>query len=593
MNEDLRPIFDRLFATEQEIKETEAFYEAQKPFFTLADQMDEEDRKKYDKLRNKAVESTHDKRLRQLTEASVKAQGGREAFTAEAREQVDRMPVYNAIESARAEGGIDVETLDELVGEKMRKELGKRWNKIGGAPIVVPAGGVDPELLASQHGYESALAMVQDMLAAPPKGQMVKDIVDSRVAQEREKIARGLLDGGTLPADEAYHNEDRMALLLAEFTLLADTMSKSAGARARAIDSAAVREVARQTLKSYTVSDAMDYMKFARAERKAAIESRLAKEKGDATKALEAKRREMLNHALFMESMQTRKDIAKIEAFMKRTAKQKNLGEDARELARGLGIQYGVIPFQGLTGERAWQAYGAWFAEQEKERQTLEAWTAKYADLYAPYFDPFILSNAGAMSYRELTVEQFVSLRNAVDTIKAVDKQERTIQLAGEAQEREAFIKELAATLTDLKPKPQTRSYRKNKARKAIASYLANHTKAETLLQYLDNWNPDGPWSRLYRALADAEAEQTTRLKPASEELRRIFDPIKKNLGKKVTLPALNDSFTRGELFVAFLNMGNDGNLLRLKEGYGWNDAQLEAIKNELTKEEMDAAQAV
>ena len=593
MNEDLRPIFDRLFATEQEIKETEAFFEAQKPYFTAADQMAEEDRKKYERLRNKAVESTHDKRLRQLTEASVKAQGGREAFTAEAREQVDRMPVYNAIESARAEGGLDVETLDELVGEKMRKELGKRWNKIGGAPIVVPAGGVDPELLASQHGYESALAMVQDMLAAPSKGQMVKDIVDNRVAQEREKIARGLLDGGTLPADEAYHNEDRMALLLAEFTLLADTMSKSAGARARAIDSAAVREVARQTLKSYTVSDAMDYMKFARAERKAAIESRLAKEKGDATKALEAKRREMLNHALFMESMQTRKDIAKIEAFMKRTAKQKNLGEDARELARGLGIQYGVIPFQGLTGERAWQAYGAWFAEQEKERQTLEAWTAKYADLYAPYFDPFILSNAGAMSYRELTVEQFVSLRNAVDTIKAVDKQERTIQLAGEAQEREAFIKELAATLTGLKPKPQTRSYRKNKARKAIASYLANHTKAETLLQYLDNWNPDGPWSRLYRALADAEAEQTTRLKPASEELRRIFDPIKKNLGKKVTLPALNDSFTRGELFVAFLNMGNDGNLLRLKEGYGWNDTQLEAIKNELTKEEMDAAQAV
>lgn len=593
MNEDLRPIFDRLFATEQEIKETEAFYEAQKPFFTAADQMAEEDRKKYDKLRNKAVESTHDKRLRQLTEASVKAQGGREAFTTEAREQVEKMPVYNAIASARAEGGIDVETLDELVGEKMRKELGKRWNKIGGAPIVVPAGGVDPELLAAQHGYENALVMVQDMLAAPPKVQMVKDIVDNRVAQEREKIARGLLDGGTLPADEAYHNEDRMALLLAEFTLLADTMSKSAGARARAIDLAAVREVARQTLKSYTVSDAMDYMKFARAERKAAIESRLAKEKGDATKALEAKRREMLNHALFMESMQTRKDIAKIEAFMKRTAKQKNLGEDARELARGLGIQYGVIPFQGLTGERAWQAYGAWFAEQEKERQTLEAWTAKYADLYAPYFDPFILSNAGAMSYRELTVEQFVSLRNAVDTIKAVDKQERTIQLAGEAQEREAFIKELAATLTDLKPKPQTRSYRKNKARKAIASYLANHTKAETLLQYLDNWNPDGPWSRLYRALADAEAEQTTRLKPASEELRRIFDPIKKNLGKKVTLPALNDSFTRGELFVAFLNMGNDGNLLRLKEGYGWNDAQLEAIKNELTKEEMDAAQAV
>lgn len=593
MNGDLRPIFDRLFATEQEIKETEAFYEAQKPYFTAADQMAEEDRKKYDRLLNKAVESTHDKRLRQLTEASVKAQGGREAFTAEAREQVDRMPVYNAIASARAEGGIDADTLDELVGEKMRKELAKRWNKIGGEAIVVESGGVDPEMLAARHGYESALSMVQDMLASPSKTKMVKDIVDNRVAQEREKIARGLLDGGTLPADEAYHNEDRMALLLAEFTLLADTMSKSAGARARAIDLSAVREVAKQTLKGYTVSDATDYMRFSRSERKAAIEARLAKEKGDATKALEAKRREMLNHTLFLESMQIRKDIAKIEAFMKRTAKQKNLGEDARELARGIGIQYGVIPFKGLTGDKAWQAYGAWFAEQEKERQTLEAWASRYADLYAPYFDPYILSNAGATSYRDLTVEQFVSLRNAVDTIKAVDKQERTIHLAGEAQEKEAFIRELSSTLTNLKPKPQTRSYKKNKARKAIASYLANHIKAETLLQYLDNWNPDGPWSRLYRALADAEAEQTTRLKPASEELRRIFSPIKKNLGKTVTLPALNDSFTRGELFVAFLNMGNEGNLLRLKEGYGWTDAQLEAIKNELTKEEMDAAQAV
>lgn len=583
-NPELKPIFDRLFATEAEIKDVEAYYEAQKPFFTLADQMAEEDRKKYDRLREKAVESTYDSRLRRLTAASVKAQGGRGTLTLEARSQVDAMPVYTAIEAIRQDGGLDMSAVDEIVGPEVRKKLA-RWN------AVKKEGPLDPEIVAAQNGFDSAAEMLHAMAEAQTKNDAVNSIVEQRIADERAKIARGLLDEKSLPAEEAYHNEDRVSLLLAEFTLLADQTAKSAGAKARAIDTAAVREVARKTIRTYLVKDAMDYNRFARAERKAAVDARLAKEKGDTKTALEAKRRELLNHALFMESMQARKDVAKIEATMKKIASAKNMQEDSRELVQGLGIQYGVIPYKGLAGMKGWNAYVDHFAQNEKERPDLAAW-AKSKEEYGAYFDPFVLSNTSPRNYKELTVEQFESVMNAVKTIRTIDRNERTITLDGERRAIEDVKKELAGTIQNREFKAPTRSG-KNKFKKALGSVHAWHAKMETMLLDLDGWKHGPWWNTFFKPIADAENERNVRLKEVQGKLQETVKPVKKGLWKKVFVKEVNESFTRAELLSAALNMGNEGNLSRLKDGYGWSDAQIEAIKATLTKTEWDFVQNV
>lgn len=577
-NADLKPVFDRLFATEQETREAEAFYAAQKPFFDLADQMTEEDRAALQRLRDKAQETSFDTRLRKLTEAYVKAQGGRKTLTDELRPEVEGRRVYTAIESARA-GGFELAEIDDLVGEDTRKAISKKWK------LVKIGGDLDPNVVAAQNGYDSAREMLMEMASAPSKQQALKEAVDERVEAERQKILRGLLDqDSVIAADEAYHNEDRLALLVAEFTILAEQSSRRQGARARALDAAAALEVAKQTLRSMPLRDAVKYQKFARAEREAAIRSREAKRAGKTADALQTKRTELLNHALFMESMKLRGQIQKLEKAIKKGAKQKSMMPAAKDLLQGLGVQYGLMPYAKLKKEQAWTAYTQSFAAKGEERPTLAEWASERENEFGVYFDPFVLQNAGYVPLQDLTVEQFDAVRQAVNTIRTVDRNERTVLVNGERIALEEAEDRLEQSILGRKLTSTQRSKRKSKLRKMISGTHAFHAKMEAMILDLDNWSHGHWWDMFFKPIADAENARSERLKDVHDKIQNIFKPVKKGLGKRVFIPEINDSLQKAEIMAIALNMGNEGNILRLRQGF--KDWDLDALFQRMTQTE-------
>jgi hypothetical protein len=575
-NPALTPIFDRLFATERDMMEVEAFYAAQRPFFDAADGVAAADQERLDKLRNKAIEDSHAAHLRRLTEAYIKSQGGRKALADELRSEVESRPVYLAIEAAR-NGGFELGDIDHLVGEETRKAISKKWK------IVKVGGDLDANVVAAQHGYDSAAAMLQEMATAVTKQAALKVEVDARVEQERQKILQGLLDADTdVAADEAYHNDSRLALLVAEFALLAEKQSKQQGAMARALDAAAAREVAKQTLLGMPMKSAIDYKKFARAERKAAMQARDAKKAGKTKEALAAKRLELLNHALFMESMKLRGQVEKLGKAIKKGAKQKSLLPGAKDLLRTLGVQYGLMPYRKLKKGEAWAAYNQDMVGQD--RATLAEWAAEREDEYGAYFDEFVLQNSAYVDIQNLTVDQFDQIRQAVNVIRTVDRHERTVLINGERLAMEEAEARLALSLEGRKLNSGQRSKRKSRFRKTFAHLHAFHAKMEALLLDLDGWEHGHWWNMFFRPIAEAENARSERMKIVGTKIHSLFDPIKKGMGKSIFIPEIQDSLQKSEILAIALNMGNEGNTLRLREGFPEWD--LDALFQRMTQTE-------
>ncbi|WP_407845090.1 hypothetical protein [Desulfovibrio falkowii] len=274
---ELHAVFDRLFATDQQMAEVEAWHEAQKPLVAGLEGMVE-----------KARESARDARLRRLTKAYLKALGGRKKFVEDARKEADALPVYAAMKEARSLG-MDSAGVEAVFGAETRKALAKKR--------LLRKDGENPEILAARHGYASAEAMLVEMMDAEGKNVWIRRTADKAEQLERVRLELGLEAANSVPGDAEYHNDERLALLLAEW----QGLQKTRGERKRDVTVAAARQVAKDSVAGTSVS-ALHPHKHAVAERRAGRKAAEAAAKGDAAAAAMWKQREVLAHALYMET---------------------------------------------------------------------------------------------------------------------------------------------------------------------------------------------------------------------------------------------------------------------------------------------------
>ena len=74
-------------------------------------------------------------------------------------------------------------------------------------------------------------------------------------------------------------------------------------------------------------------------------------------------------------------------------------------------------------------------------------------------------------------------------------------------------------------------------------------------------------------------------------EYKRVTD---RETGKVFHVPTKKMSlFTQENIICAALNMGNADNLARLKDGWGWTDADIEKIKAKMSREDWEYVQGV
>lgn len=575
---ELDAVFARLFAADAQIAEVEAWREAQKPLVPGLEEMVK-----------KARESARDARLRRLTRAYLQALGGRKKFVDDARKEAGALPVYAAMQDAR-KFGMDSAGVEAMFGAETRRLLAQKR--------LLRKDGESPEMLAARHGYASAEAMLVEMMDAERKSDWIRRTADQAEQLERVRLELGLDAENSVPGDAEYHNDERLALLLAEWQKL---HTAGSGRRGRNVTVAAARQAAREVVAGVAVGE-LNPHRHAVAERRAGKKAAAMAARGDTAAAAQWKQREVLAHALYMETRAAKEAVESGLKAMRDAVKQKSLQPATRELLFDLAVAHGLVRYANQPDA------GAGFREYErnlrsggKKRPDLAEWVRQASEMGYPV-DVEIRQDL--RPYKDMSFGEFEALRDAFRQIRHIDRQERTIIVDGKRRALEAVRNELVtaarANNTEKKRDYFERNTKAQRVRGTLAHTHATLTKLEMALMQLDGYERGAWWNSIFRPIADAENARNAMLREAREEFRKLAGKLFSGMrdrydffNKRIFVREIGSTLSMAQMVSMALNVGNSVNRERLLTGHGWTQAQLDAVLAHLEKRHWDFAQGV
>jgi hypothetical protein len=236
---DVRQVFDRMLATDEQIASAEARGRLD-PLFTTPEGAGmtaaqfEPYRAAVEDAHRKATEQLDAKLLGEVRREQTRAWEAERTKTRAAVEAtVQAQPVYRALAAIRAgqnaDGSSLVEGMDvpplklsrqlivERYGEEMLKRLPKPY-------IYAREGGVDPELVAERFGFSSG----DDLLQAIQRAEPMQQAIDRETARQMIAAHGSMLLDGTLPekAQAAAANDVRDGVIRSELRALWDLRRK-------------------------------------------------------------------------------------------------------------------------------------------------------------------------------------------------------------------------------------------------------------------------------------------------------------------------------------------------------------------------------
>jgi hypothetical protein len=651
ISDELRGVFDRMLATDQEIAAARAKSSDEGPLFATAEEMglSPEDYAAFKKLAEQAKDQAAAKLLAE-TMAPIRRE--QEKWYKEERAAV-REKVEREINAYRQYRALEWMGNRRWLGEGKPAELGDlRLSKVilverygegvlktlprGTQPVYAAEGGVDPDEAAGLFGYSSGDELVQALEKAPPRKQAIEDQTDREMF---ERHGDALRDGRVEElALEAVHGDKRGRVLALELKALTDV----AGAD-QTMTYQEAREIARQTLTRSAVRDAVNAGRYLAAERKAGQEAqalvatvtrtgmwvdaarravankaRAAVRAGDPSavadvapkldragtsiarsneavaKLLDAKRRQLLNHAMYTEARKIAAEVEKAEALVtrlqKKTTRQKLAG-DYLEAIDELIQRYDFRRMSGKAEERR----GALLAYVERMKAE-----GRENELAIP---DKVLNDAARTPYMRLSVEH---LRGVVDSLKNIAhtaKLKKTLQDAQSQRELDAVVAEITDAFDrNLPKKPPGRVRTNQENRKnSVRQFLDLVLNAGTLLREIDGFEDLGPAFRNLKAPIDAAMNRlAVRRKQAATDLDGLYAVYTKDERRRMAvrefIPEINASLSKWERISVALNTGNDGNFQRLtdtKVAGGFTEDQVVAILAGLDERDARFVQSV
>lgn len=566
LNDEVRGVFDRMLATEKEIAAAAASNELLDLTAGELDSLGFSGTARYTaaRLMPKAREAAAES-LRAAREQNRKQRLAK--YHKEISAEVKEEPVYRARFNMR-KTPLDLRAVRENYGDEATDALLK---KVPGG--LRNDGGIDPEIFAAEHGFESGVDMVTQMLATPT----LKEAVGQRV---QEKEAR---HDAEYEAFEHLLETREVAVQMEMVGRKLAELVKAEHIEREAYLLAAQREIAAMPLGRATQTG-----NFLAAMRRALRRERQAINSGDRQAALTAHRQAMLN----LEFVRLSRDIARlqgvIERRIKRFASQAKANPDARYIVMDIGARY------GLSKANAQLAEG-------RDGSTTRGWIETVAAAgYNMFLDDRVLYGQGQPA-REMNVADFEALAETVNQIVIVERNQRQVMTAQGKRDLQDVANTVASTIyASRKPKALKTVERQPGAVKSLKGLHAIHTKIEALCISLDGDKLGAVWDTIYKPINDAEDRQLMRLRGVRDALRgeALFGAYtRKELaamgGKKALVKEVGEKLTRENRLAVALNMGNETNINRIKEGHGWNDEQINSVISTLTRRDWEFVQAV
>lgn len=622
---EVRGVFDRMLASEQQIHLTEAQRNYAPLFASAADAgMTADEWIKYQELGANATETAIDElqkrglrdmrwlsnaKARELKKLQADADSKRKAVRAEVTVETKTEPVYAAMDfirhgtftvqdPSRKQGRVleiagqigtklSLPTLKEMYGEGPAAPW--RYLSTGKAGLAAEQG-ITPDLAAELFGFSSGDHLVRALLEAP----QISELIDAKTDQRMLERFGDLTQPGELEkaAEAAIHNESRARFVATEIRALNRAMNprgKTAAGGSFNVLTKAAREFADITIARKRVRDVKPGQ-FTAAETRAAKAAEKARAAGKLEEAAMEKRNQLVNTYASRAAQQALDDVDRGVDYLKkfeRDATRKNLDVSYLDQVDALLERFDLRKGQSTAAI--------------DKRKSLLQWVEAQRTLgFEPTIDEDLLNDARRQSYKDMTVEEFRGLIDTVKNIEHLGRLKNKLLTAQDQREFDAAVADAATAITDnaktTVPTELEHNTFASRVKSGANEFLAMHRKLASIIRQMDGFKDGGTlWELFVRPLNKAGDIEASKRAAATKELTRLFKPILKigHLRQKLYIPAIGTSISReGRLSIA-LNWGNETNRQRVLEGEKWAPAQAQAVLDTLTKDEWNFVQNV
>jgi hypothetical protein len=625
LNDEVRGVFDRIYATDQEIEAANTELDLKDLFSTAEDAgMTEAEFAAYKRTAEGANERAKEKLQAQLLREYSRERekwwkGERAKMLEKVTAEVDASPAYRAAailtEGVTPDGvaiKLSRQALESRFGAEFLKRLPRALRK-----VYTKEGGTTVDVAAEVLGFESGEALMEALVNLRPRKQLIEAEVANRMATEFGDMRMD----GTI-GDEAMlavHNSERATVIAAELKAIrrlqrqvrpvvagmrrAEAAERRAGLDmvASAIeDPDAFKRAAAGRIGQMMARD-ISPGKYLLAERRASKAAFDAIKKKDYTAAATEKQRELMNHYMYVEAMKAQRQLDTIYAYAGKFDK-KATRERLAKAGGGYLDQIDAILEKYEFRQVSMRAVA--------RRQALADFADQQAQLGLIVNVPdALLDDAKMVNYKDVPVDELRAVYDTVRNIEHIAKLKDKLlrkQAAVEFQDaKDELIKSatdsdrLASTGELAIPNTVGQTLRARGA-KAWRWFDAAILKVEQMVEWLDNGKIDGPWARFVFDLAnDAQVKEYELHAQVTKRIQDLTEKQPKGWGDtlqdtfSVVLPGLQSPVTRYTLISMALNTGNAGNYQRLRDGYGWSDTTINGALAKLSKEDWDYVQGI
>ncbi len=622
INDDLRNVFDRLLATDQEIDAAQLDDQLFSQVASVVDKLNIEPKQQEDlfKLAREAKGEARQKLLPRIMkdirkERTEQYKKERAKLEKEIRAEVEQRPVNMVREwlingkwlgdnppdfvVAPEDLRFDTNLLEQEFGKRAVRRLSKLHAKGTGVSA--------NDIAFFFNDYKTGVDLVNDLIKTPSADKEI----NFRVRQELKKRHGDLLNKKDIEeaALRAINGDKKEQLIAYELKLIAQAARKktisltdaSKAERAqqrenkstlKPLTRAQATEIARRMLSNRSVREAMRFSQYEIKERAAAQRALLAISKGDLDAAFDAKQDQIINYALYRESQKVNVFVNKVQRY---AAKFK--GKNVRKKLRGTYIDAIDEILETYDFRKSISA------KQENKRGRLLAHIEfmkeqnRENELHIP---EHVIKNANRKPYRKLTISELEDVYDTLRNLEHTGTLKNKLIDARNKRDLDKSVKTLIGQINkNLPDKPTNRVQTPgDKRRRGAREYLNVILTASSLLRKIDNYDVGEAYTIIKGAIDQAQnwaTNEREKMVQSFTALNDVFDKkTRRDMAVRSHIPELKGSFSRWDLISMALNMGNADNLNRLSdlESSGFTEAQIDFVKESLSKKEWDYVQS-
>jgi hypothetical protein len=619
ISDDIRRVMDRMLATQEELDMAAQELKSE-PMFDMST-VPPGEQERYAKAIEAARVYAEDQLTIRMMDAYLKEReqaykDKRKEVRAQVEAEVNQSKLYRAIAimqkgelpdgSPLPEGVVQVKLDRNIVMET----YGKDWVQNLPARILAPKGteGVHPDWAAGVFGFDNGNDLLNQLHFAEKKSEHIDRLTDEKMKQlfpdemaDPEKVSQAAMD--------ALHNDMKSEQLKLEMEyLLSEELPafkagivEMAKLPRRAVDLQQIREQARAIVAKKQIKD-LSPVVYQRAEAKAAKEAGKAYKKGDLAAAFAAKKRQLMAHELYKETVKAREDINKSIKRFKRIMKADEKLAKTREMdlvnaARAILARVGL----GKTEKTAEE-----YLEQTRHYDP---------DSYEVMVALVQAVPQARLPFKELSVDDFTTVKDSVFALWELSGATKEMEIDGKRVTKEEAIEALESrleqvTAADNKEVYEQATTRLERWKHNFLGGLAALRRVESWADAMDGGNINGAFKTyIVRPIMDATVRYRKEKNVYLKKIIDIIKPIAPTLtDNKIRSDELKYIFTKSELLGALLHTGNESNFSKLLRGYKWGevdaagnldtsrwDAFIQRMWNEgvLTKADYDFIQSV